>query len=82
MEAALFSLAAAVLVLSVALVVLAGSAVHELARLARIRLGQEVMASEAPKRTLSEPVVDAPPPRNERPRRAVLEDVPSDMDGA
>lgn len=80
MEAALFSLAAAVLILTVALVVLAGSVVTEMARLARTRLGHEMLAHPPAPRSVSRPTVDAQPAVPER--AGGYTDVPTDMDGA
>lgn len=83
MEAALFTLAASVLVLTVALVVLAGAAVTEFSRLARTRLGHELLSDEQVKTRRSEPVVDAAPPAPERPSKTTgYREVPADMDGA
>ena len=82
MEAALFTLAAAVLILTTALVVLAGSAVTEFARLARTRLGHEMLAADEGKKASRARVVDAAPVPPERPSSNGYTDVPGDMDGA
>jgi hypothetical protein len=82
MEAALFTLAAAVLILTTALVVLAGSAVTEFARLARTRLGHEMLAADEGKKASRARAVDAAPAPPERPVSNGYTDVPGDMDGA
>lgn len=82
MEATLFTLAATVFILATALVVLARSAVAEFARLARTRLGHEMLAADEGKKASRARAVDGAPANHERPPSSGYSDVPGDMDGA